>query len=171
MKSRRYLIIRSLLFALFTLLYCSASAQDPTDSLPGDPGGVDVSKVQDLSFGAFSAGAGSGTVTISNSGTRSSTGGVTLLNLGVSYFNAVFDIEAPPGTIITVINGSNINLTGSNGGTATLQIGSCSPASPFTTTASPPSRTPVSIGGTLTVGSSPTPGTYSGTFSVTFNYQ
>ena len=164
-------MIKSVFVALFTLMYCLSYAQGPTDSLPDDPGAIIVSKVQDMNFGAFSSSAGGGTVVIANSGTRSSTGSITLLNAGISYYNAIFDIEAPQGTIITVINGSNVTLTGSNGGTATLQLGSCSPSSPFTTTASPPSRTSVSIGGTLTVSGLPPPGTYSGTLTVTFNYQ
>ena len=152
-------------------MYCAGNAQGPTDSLPDDPGAVSIYNVQNMSFGAFSVGAGGGTVSVSTSGTRSATGSVTLLNMGISYFNATFEIEAPPATIITVVNGSNINLTGSNGGTATLQLGSCSPASPFITLALPPARTSVKIGGTLTMSGSPPPGNYSGTFSVTFNYQ
>jgi hypothetical protein len=52
-----------------------------------------------------------------------------------------------------------------------LTLGSCSPASPFTTTVASPGTTSVSIGGTLTVGASNPPGTYSGSFSVIVNYQ
>lgn len=157
---------------LFTLLCGTARAQTPTDSLPDDPGAIRfvVTKMQDISFGAFSR-TGSGTITISNTGIRSATGSVTLLSLGASYYQAIFAIEAPSGTVVTILNGPDVTLTGSNGGTATLQLGNSNPASPFATTATPPATNPVGIGGTLTVSGSSPPGTYSGTFSVTFNYQ
>ena len=49
-----------------------------------------------LAFGAFSPGAGGGTVIISPGGTRTSTGDVVLLNLGYAYSSAMFYIRANP---------------------------------------------------------------------------
>ncbi len=75
--------------------------------------------------------------------------------------------------MVSIMNGPNVTLTGSNGGTITLQIGAASTGASFVTTAIPPSRTQVRIGGTLTVGtpaSNPS-GNYTGTFSVTFIQQ
>lgn len=163
----RFLFVNAI---AFTSLFCYA--QTPTDSLPGDPGGLYVYTIQNLAFGAFYHGNTGGTVMIASDGSRSATGDIVLLNLGISYFNAIFEIEAPPGSIISILNGPDATLTGSNGGSMTLNIGSSSPVSPFSTTLSPPSRTQVNIGGTLTVGNNAAspPGSYTGTFYITFNY-
>jgi uncharacterized protein DUF4402 len=131
---------------------------------------LSVTTSQNLSFGAFSHGNSGGAVTIAANGSRSVTGDVIPVNLGFLYFPAIFEVEAPVGTIINIVNGSNVELTGNNGGTMSLHIGASDPVSPFTSTATPPTRNAIKVGATLTVGG-PTanpPGTYSGTFSVTF---
>jgi hypothetical protein len=131
---------------------------------------VSVYPTQDLSFGAFILGNSGGSVTVSHTGDRSATGDLTLANLGVFYFPATIEIEAPVGTVISILNGPNTQLSGSNGGTITLSLGTSDKGATFTTTAVSPQRTPVVIGGTLTVGNqqSNPAGNYSGTFSVTF---
>ena len=146
---------------------------DPTDSLPGDPGGLTAHTVQNINFGIFSAGNSGGTIMISPNGIRSVTGDVIALNMGRPYFQAIFDIDTPEGSIVSVFNGSDIALAGSNGGSMIMHIGASDPPSPFITTAVQPSRTHVSVGGTLTVGSPAAnpPGLYSGTFYVTFNQE
>lgn len=156
----------------FTFTSWYSFAQTPTDLLPGDPGGLYVFTTQNLAFGAFYHGNTGGTIMVSNDGSRSVTGDVVALNLGIQYFNAIFEVEAPPGSIISILNGPDATLTGSNGGSMSLNIGSSFPGTPFTTTVSPPTRTQITVGGTLTVGNSAAtpPGTYSGTFYVTFNY-
>lgn len=151
----------------------TAYGQTPTDTLPGDPGGLYIFIGQNLNFGAFSHGSTGGTISVNPQGVRSTTGDIQLLNLGFQYYNAIFEIEAPPGAIITLSNGPDVTLTGSNGGTVSLHIGSHNPATPLVSNVLPPSRTKISVGGTLTVGnhtSSP-PGTYSGNFFITFNQQ
>jgi hypothetical protein len=155
----------------FTSLFCCA--QTPTDTLPGDPGGLYVYTIQNLAFGAFYHGNTGGSIIIENDGSRSTTGDLVALNLGITYFNAIFEIEAPPGTIVSILNGPDATLTGSNGGSMTLSIGTSSPATPFSTTLPPPSRTQVNIGGTLTVGNNAAspPGAYTGTFYITFNHE
>jgi hypothetical protein len=167
-------ILKGFLFVnafAFTSLF--GYAQTPTDSLPGDPGGLYVYTIQNLAFGAFYHGNTGGTVMIASDGSRSATGDIVPLNLGISYFNAIFEIEAPPGSIVSILNGPDATLTGSNGGSMTLSIGSSSPAGPFSTTLSPPSRTQVNIGGTLTIGNNAAspPGAYTGTFYITFNHE
>lgn len=125
---------------------------------------------QNLSFGAFSTGNSGGTVAIAPNGTRTVTGDVIAVNLGFQYFPAIFEVEAPEGTIVSIVNGANVQLSGSNGGSMTLQIGSSNPTSPFISNVSPPHRTSITVGATLTVGApaSNPPGNYSGSFSVTF---
>ncbi|MBK7883952.1 MAG: DUF4402 domain-containing protein [Chitinophagaceae bacterium] len=150
--------------------YCLA--QLPTDSLPFDPA-ISIYTTQNISFGAFSHGNAGGTISISNTGTRTATGSVTALNLGVQYFQAIFEIEAPVGTIISILNGPDVILSGSNGGTMLLQIGDSNPASPFSTVVSPPGRTPINIGGSISVGNSAAnpPGSYNGVFYLIFNQE
>jgi hypothetical protein len=130
-----------------------------------------VTTIQNLGFGAFSNGASGGTITVTSFGDRTSTGSVTLLNLGQPYSQALFDVVAPPGTIISITNGPDATLTGSNGGTMSLQLGVSDPASPIA--ADPSGTTRISLGGTLTIGNTATspPGSYTGTFYITFNNQ
>ncbi|MCW3120248.1 MAG: hypothetical protein JWM28_4330 [Chitinophagaceae bacterium] len=132
-----------------------------------------VFPVQNLIFGAFYPGNSGGSVIISNTGSRSVTGTVVPLGLGVPFSQAIFEIEAPAGTIVSILTGPDITLSGSNGGSMTLHMGNSQPASPFTTSLAPPSRTPLNIGGTLSVGNalSNPAGSYSGNFSITFNWE
>ena len=174
MKKTRHSVIRFIALLLAIAFSSDVKAQgDPTDSLPGDPGAIYVYTYQNLKFGAFTQGASGGTVVIGADGSRSVTGTVVALNLGVTYFQAIFEVEAAPSSLISITNGADATLTGSNGGSITLHIGSSDPGSPFNTTVSPPSTTTVNIGGTLTVGNTAAapPGAYSGTFSVTFNQE
>ena len=168
------LLIKILLVVGLGFMCNAAFAQiDPTDSLPGDPGAITIYTVQNLSFGAFSIGNSGGTVVISNSGNRSVTGDVQGLNMGTTYFNAIFDVDGPQGAIVSILNGPDAILTGSNGGTMTMQIGNSDPSSPFIITVAQPARTQVNFGGTLTVGNTAAnpPGNYTGTFYITFNLE
>lgn len=155
----------------FISFYCFS--QTPTDTLPGDPGSISVYTIQNMSFGAFHPGARGGSVIISPAGVRSVTGGVVALNLGIPFFQSVFEIEAPVGTIVSILNGPDATLTGSNGGSMFLRINNSQPASPFSTIVAPPGRTQVNVAGTLTVGSPVVtiPGSYSGNFYITFNQE
>jgi hypothetical protein len=171
---RKQWIIKILLVTILGFVSFFSFAQtDPTDSLPGDPGGISVYTVQQMSFGAFSVGSTGGTIIISNDGTRLVTGDVVALNLGIPYYQSVFDIDAPLGAIVSILNGSDITLTGSNGGTMSMHIGNSDPPSPFIITVPQPVRTQVKIGGTLTAGSpvANPPGTYTGIFYITFNLE
>jgi hypothetical protein len=167
-------IIKAFLLTGLCFISSIAFAQtDPTDSLPGDPGALTIYTVQHMSFGAFSIGNSGGTVVITSNGTRSVTGDVLGLNLGTTYFQSIFDIDGPQGAIVSILNGSDATLTGSNGGTMMMHIGNSNPSSPFIITVAQPARTQVSIGGTLNVGNSAVnpPGNYSGTFYITFNLE
>lgn len=163
----------TMILLLFGTSLSLQAQSDPTDSLPGDPGALSVYNVQDMHFGAFTHGDSGGSISLSTSGMRSVTGSVLDVDLGIAYFQAIFDIAAPEGAMVSIMNGSDATLTGSNGGSMSLHLGSASPASPFTITIPSPGHTPVSIGGTLTVGNATAnpPGTYSGTFYLTFNLE
>lgn len=134
---------------------------------------VSVYTTQNLSFGAFILGNSGGSVTVSNTGVRSATGDLVLAGLGVFYFPATLEIEAPSGTLITISYSINNQLTSTNGGTIMLTPGVPDKGYSFPTNVSPPQRTSINIGGTLNLGTqqSNPPGNYSGTFNINFIYQ
>jgi len=153
-----------------SLFMISTSLSVNGQELPPRPITVTVNLSQNLSFGAFYHYNTGGSVIIYSDGSRSSTGDVVLLNLGYSFSTGLYDVVANRGTLVSIINGPDVLLSGSNGGNLTLKIGASNPISPFIVTTTPPSATQVSIGGTLIVGNplANPPGNYSGTFSVTF---
>lgn len=141
-------------------------AQQP----PPRPISVSFNPALGLRFGAFFQSSSGGNVIVSSSGVRTSTGAVILADLGYTYGAAQFDITANPGTLVSILNGPDVTLTGSTGGSMSMHIGNSSPSSPFVTSVAPPAYTTVNIGGTLTVGSSVAnpSGAYTGTFYITF---
>jgi hypothetical protein len=159
------------IIAVLCLASLFSNAQ--VDTLPGDPGVIKAYTVQNLNFGTFSAGNAGGTLIISPAGTRTATGSVVSISQGVQPTPAIFDIDVLLGSIVSILNGPDVALTGSNGGSMTMHIGVSDPASPFITVVRQPARTPVRVGATLTVGSQAAnpPGTYTGTFYVTFNLE
>ncbi len=162
---------KAILFAcscvILSLLSFTASAQEDP------PVPLQVSTFQNLSFGAVIQGNTGGTVIIDPQGSRTVTGDIIPVNLGHQYAPAIFEIEGNPGAIVSIVNGPDATLTGSNGGTLTMHIETSIPASPFINTKTAPSRTQIRIGGTLYVGNqSHNPsGDYIGYFSVTFVQQ
>jgi hypothetical protein len=128
-------------------------------------------KYQDLSFGSIIQGNAGGTVIISTSGIRSKTGDVILPSMGSPENEAIFEVKAAPGTLITVVFGSTTLTNGAH--SMNLVLGPSFPASPFINTLQPTGVTMVHLGGTLTVGNSTAnpAGNYSGSFTVTFIQQ
>jgi hypothetical protein len=138
---------------------------------PPRPIAVTVNTAQHLSFGSFIQSGANGTVTVDFNGSRTATGNVILPNISSIVTPALFIVDAEPGTLITIVNGSPATLSGSNGGTLTLEVGPSSTGNPFITRGQ---YTDVFIGGTLTVGSivgANPAGNYNGTFQVTFIQQ
>ena len=157
-----------------SLLSVETSAQlSPTDSIPPDPARISVYSLQNLKFGAFTQGALGGSIVMSPEGVRTASGDVILLNMGIPYNQSIFEVEGIVGTVVSILNGPNTVLTGSNGGSLTMEIGTSSPSSPFYNIIPPPGRTQVNIGGTLIVGTTASnpPGIYTGTFFITFNQE
>src|ERR1700761_798949 len=131
------------LLGMCLLLLCQLQvrAQQP----PPRPLSVYYNPGQSLRFGAFFQSTSGGTVVVAPTGVRTSTGTVILADLGYAFGPANFTILANPGTRIAVLNGPDVVLNGSNGGTMSLHIGTSSPASHFISTANPPSQTSVNI--------------------------
>jgi hypothetical protein len=164
-------IVHTLIAVIGSLLFVHATAysQEP----PSRTISVFVNPSQGLIFGAFFQGPTGGTVTVYPDGSRSVSGSIVQANLGFPFSPAIFEVDANEGTLITILNGPDVTLTGSNGGTLSMHIGTSSTGSPFTTTVTSPVRTQVRIGGILTLGvpTANPAGSYSGTFSVTFIQQ
>lgn len=157
------------LLVCLSFVFTAAFTQQP----PPRPINIYVNPTQGLVFGSVFRGANGGSVIIYPDGSRSVTGDIQQAHNGVTFSPAIFEIEANQGTIITIVNGPDVILNGSNGGTATLKIGSSSLGTPFITSVLPPLHTILRIGGTLIIGSpqvTPT-GKYSGTFNLTFIQQ
>lgn len=143
----------------------SVNAQEP----PPRPIRINPT-AQILSFGAFYHGALGGTVSIDPSGDRTSTGDIVLLGMGYAYSPAMFEVHAHPGTVISILNGPPVNLTGSNGGSLQLSLGSSIPGPQFVSNVKFNIAIPLYVGGTITVGGSSAanpPGTYNGSFYIT----
>jgi len=145
----------------------AAIAQEP----PPRPVRITANPAQPLAFGAFTPGAAGGTITVPPDGSsRTATGTVIPLKLGMMHTPAMFYIRANPGTVISLLAGPPSPLAGSNGGTLYLQLDNTYPSSPLVTMVPYQQQTTVLLGGTLTVGTigSNPPGNYSGTINVTF---
>lgn len=157
----KYLLLLAVFFFLF--MRSGKAQEDP-------PRPMTVTTFQNLSFGAIIQGFSGGSVIIYPNGSRSVTGDILQANLGYAYYPAIFEVGANLGTLVTILNGPDVVLNGSNGGTMILHLGESDPPSPFVNTLTPPGLTQVRIGGTLYVGNplaNPS-GSYSGTFYITF---
>jgi hypothetical protein len=152
---------------LLVISHVPAFAQEQ----PPKPITIKVNTLRNLNFGTFIYSGGSGTVTVTPLGDRTATGSIILPNTGWIGTPALFEVEAIPGTLITIQNVPTARLYGSLG-SITLNIGASYPQSPFIATGA--ITTTVTIGGTLTVGpelSADPAGNYSGSFDVTFIQQ
>jgi hypothetical protein len=130
-----------------------------------------------LEFGAVVRGTTAGTVTITPTGTRTQTGGVTLIN-GGGHKPALF---AGQGTFLQRVEismgASSISLTGPGAPMVVRDfvLGS-TPTAVLTTTplsfriASLNGVFSFPVGATLDVGANQAPGVYSGNWSITLNY-
>ncbi len=153
---------------VMTVLLCGNFPKSSAQEKPPVP--VSIYTLQNLSFGAFYQSINGGTVEVDYNGLRVATGDVILAGMGYAFYPAIFEVESEPGCIIHIVHGTYVTLTGSNGGSMTMQIGEADTGSPFIATSGSPARTEVRIGGTLIVGSpgANPPGNYSGSFDITF---
>jgi len=134
---------------------------------------INITKVADLAFGSFAAGSSIGTVTVSTNGTRSKTGGVTLMGGGATA--AQFNVTGS-GTLTYSISwaGSSTTLTSGSDSMTFTRIADLTGAgatsgdvSSGTLTAGAQS---IYVGGVLDVGINQAAGSYTGTVSATVEY-
>ena len=127
-----------------------------------------ITKNTDISFGKFLAGTG-GTVSIATNGSRTAGGGVTLFNQNSVSNAASFAVtgEGAYTYAITLPANSTVNL--SDGASHTMAASSfiSNPSGTGTLTAGAQT---LLVGATLTAASAQTPGSYTGNFSITVDY-
>lgn len=129
---------------------------------------IAIENTQALSFGSFVAGSG-GSVAISTSGARSASGDVYLFPSSEGTA-AQFTVSGDPNATYTIQLPGNdfVKLTGPGADMGINDFVS-SPSGTGGQLSATGSQT-LSVGGTLSVGSGQTPGDYSGSFTVTVNY-
>ncbi|NVO03312.1 MAG: DUF4402 domain-containing protein [Bacteroidetes bacterium] len=140
---------------------------------------ISVTATQAIHFGTIclsSLNGTGGTVTVDYQGNRSSTGDVMLISSTPTSQPAIFDIKLCQGRNVIITYSPTITLTGSNGGSMIMNLG---PTEYGPTGTSFPVNvdcdfiTQMRMGGTLNVGNygSNPEGTYTGSFSITFNQE
>ena len=130
-----------------------------------------LSNARNLDFGRFVAGSG-GTVVLSPAGVRSRTGGVILLTspaVGQAMFNVGKSSNGAGNKAVIIslpVNGSTRLSSGAN----TMAVNGFV-NNPASLAAVPNGGTTLAIGATLVVAPNQPPGSYTGSFPVTVNFQ
>lgn len=130
---------------------------------------IAITNTGPLSFGSFVAGAG-GSVSVTTSGARTATGAVVLIPSSTGAA-AGFSLSGDAGAIYLIsLPGDGAVLLDNGAGQSMELSGFISNPSDFGQLGAGGTQA-LSIGATLNVGASQAPGAYSGTFSVTVEYQ
>ena len=130
---------------------------------------IAIAKSSDLNFGSLITSGSAGTAVINAStGARTVTGGVVAAGgtFGAAGFDVLLCGSAGPKRFTVTLPSSAVTLTGSSGGTMTVDTFTQNPTGNISSDTSLP-PTPFTVGATLHVGANQTGGTYTGTFSVT----
>jgi hypothetical protein len=134
-----------------------------------------VTATQPIHFGVLCVtGGGGGTVTVAWDGSRSSTGNILLLAMAPVAQPAIFEVKLCQGRNVIITFDATTTLTGSVSGTLILDIGPTEhggTSSAFPTNSDCNFITLLRVGGTLHVPGTAVPGTYTGSFNITFNQQ
>jgi len=134
-----------------------------------------INATQSIHFGSICITGPGGTVTLGYDGQRSSTGNVLLLSVAPTAQPAIFEIKLCEAGIVTITYDATTVLTGSNKESSlTMDIGPTEKGisgSSFMTNSDCNIITTLLVGGTLHIPDLAVPGTYSGSFAITFNQQ
>lgn len=175
--------IQSLLLTALCVLAgiaCPTGAQAATEQGQAEVGvltPLSFIQTEELHFGRIFASNAAGTVIVAPDGTRTRTGGVTLIGndqqaaefAGMGSFNQRVQISLGSNSIFLTGPGTRMRAH-------TFVIGS-TPTAVLTTTprvfriATPSGGFAFPVGATLDVNANQTPGTYRGTWTITLNYQ
>jgi len=161
-----------LLFLSAVLFFCvSFSSAQPV--LPQRA--ISVTPTQGIHFGTFClTGSSGGTITVGYDGSRNKTGDIALFMKAPTAHPAIFEIKLCEGRNVIINFDVTTTLSGSNGGSFTLDLGPTEKGingASFLTNSDCNFITPLRMGGTLHVPGSAIPGTYTGSFAITFNQQ
>ena len=127
---------------------------------------IAISETTALGFGDFAAGTG-GTVVIATDGSRTATGDVSLSSTDAGA-QAVFAVTGEAGyTYAITLPAGSATLDDGSGNTMSVGTWTSDPSGTGTLTGGAEN---VNVGATITVGSGQTPGTYTGTYTVTVDY-
>jgi hypothetical protein len=160
------------LFFTTVLIFCfNFSFAQP--ELP--PRTITVTATQGIHFGTFCLTGGvGGTVTEAWDGTRTSSGSIALLGMAPTSHPAIFEIKLCHGRNVIITYDATTILNGSNGGSFTLNMGPTEKGpngASFIIYGDCNYITLLRMGGTLLIPGTALPGTYSGSFAITFNQQ
>jgi hypothetical protein len=130
---------------------------------------LSITNTTGLHFGTIMRSATSGTVSIATNGNRSSLGGVTLSSLAPLHSAATFNVEGESGRTVTITLPASTTITNAASDNMVVDnfVSDPDDANPVTLTGA---ATVLRIGATLNVGANQPSGTYTGTFSVSVNY-
>ena len=164
--------IKCLLKPLFlALVLCFAGIISAQPDLPQRS--ITITPTQSINFGTFCVTGSGGTITVDWQGNRSSTGGIIILASSTAQ-PAIFEIKLCQGRNVIITFDATTSLTGSNGGSLTLDIGPTEKGingASFPTISDCNFITPLRVGGTLHVPGTAVPGIYTGVFDITFNQE
>jgi hypothetical protein len=161
-------VFRAGVLFLSILLICSGSVSFSQPKIT--PRTLSVTASQPIHFGTFSVtGSSGGTVTVAYDGTRTSSGDIMLLPVAPFPQPAIFEVQLCDAINLSISFGGSVTLTGSEGGSITLEIGPTEQgASGAVFPATCDFATLLRVGGTLNIPPETIPGNYSGTFEITF---
>lgn len=136
---------------------------------------IEVNASQSLQFGTFAlTGGAGGSVLVDYDGGRTASGSVALLAVAPYAQPAIFEVKLLQGRNINIDYSATTILTGSDGGSLTMNIGPTDKGvstADFPTNNSRDFTTLLRVGGILEIPSGAIPGSYTGTFFITFNQE
>lgn len=165
LTAHTYLLVSTL--AAIALLVPVHSVAQP--DLPSRT--MTIEHVRDIHFGTFYVTGSGGTVSVNFEGARTCQGGVVLMSSGTAAQSGAFTVRLCPGRNVALSYNPTVTLTsGSNTLTMTIDsIEGVTSNNIYTTSADCDFANLVRIGGTITVPANAPPGTYQGSFRITFN--
>jgi len=169
MKILKYLIASVFLFLYIIDTYAQPGLPERT---------AQISSTQSLNFGdiTIKPGSSGGKAIVGFDGRPDYLGDVILLEMYTTRQQAIFEFKLCPGRTVTLMYSLTVVLTGSNGGSMTLNVGPTNlgiSGSQFTSNLGCDDLHKIKVGGTLEVGplSANPPGLYTGSFSLTLIQQ
>jgi hypothetical protein len=154
----------ALLFAANTYGQVSATANATATIITP----IGITNSTPLAFGNVAANPTlTGTVVITPAGVRTATGGATLPAVTGTFGVATFTVTGEGTSTYAITLPASATLTGTPSGTMTVDNFASTPSGTGTLAAGTQN---ITVGGTLNVGAAQAAGSYTGTFSVTVNY-